>query len=218
MSKVRVSAFSISIDGFGAGPDQSLEQPLGIGGLGLQQWLFETRTFHEMVGESGGEVGPDDDLASAGAENVGAWIMGRNMFGPVRGPWPNDSWTGWWGENPPFHVPVYVLTHHERSPVVMEGGTTFHFVTDGITAALERAREAAGDRDIRIGGGPDVIRQYLRADLIEEMHIAISPIVLGSGDPLFDGIDLAASGFRVDRNVPTPRAMHVMLTRGTRPA
>src|SRR5262245_34779362 len=188
MSKLRVQSFSVSLDGFGAGPRQSLEHPLGVGGEALHRWFFSTRTFQRMFAGEGGEAGVDDDFAARGFANIGAWILGRNMFGPVRGPWPDDSWKGWWGANPPYHVPVFVLTHHARPPVAMEGGTTFHFVTDGIHAARERAREAAGGKDIRLGGGVDTIRQYLRAGLVDEMHLALSPALLGSGEALLAGI------------------------------
>ena len=165
MPKLRVDCFAVSIDGYGAGPDQDVDHPLGVGGEGLHQWFYPTRTFQQMVGNEGGTTGTDDDLARAGAENVGAYILGRNMFGPIRGPWPDDDWKGWWGDNPPYHTPVFVLTHHQREPLEMKGGTTFYFVTDGIHEALARARDAAGERDVRIGGGAKVIRQYLRAGL-----------------------------------------------------
>ncbi len=211
MSKVRVNCFAVSVDGFGAGPDQDIDHPLGVGGERLHEWFYPTRTFQEMVGNDGGTTGPDDDLARAGAENVGSTIMGRNMFGPVRGPWPDDTWKGWWGDNPPYHTPVFVLTNHPRDPLEMEGGTTFHFVTDGIEVALERARDAAGDRDVRIGGGPSVIRQYLRERLIDWLHFAVVPVTLGTGEPVFDGIDLKALNYNVVRNVSTPKAMHVMI-------
>lgn len=216
MSKVRVNAFAISLDGYGAGPRQSLEDPLGVGGTGLHEWFYPTRTFREHVlGESGGTTGIDDQFAARGMENVGAWILGRNMFGPVRGPWPDDSWKGWWGDNPPYHVPVFVLTHHARPPLEMEGGTVFHFVTDGIEAALERARAAAGDRDVRIGGGAATIRQYLGAGLIDELHLVISPVLLGEGEPLLDGIDLLKLGYEVAEHVPSEAATHVVLRRRT---
>lgn len=213
MSKVKVQAFAVSIDGFGAGPDQSLQAPLGVGGERLHQWFFPTRTFQAMYGDGGGETGTDDDFARRSLENLGAWIMGRNMFGPVRGAWPDDSWKGWWGSNPPYHVPVFVLTHHAREPLTMEGGTTFHFVTGGIHEALERARDAAGDKDIRIGGGASTVRQYLKANAIDEMHLVISPTLLGRGEPLFAGLDLTALGFRCTQHVATSRAMHVLLAR-----
>jgi len=209
LGKVRVSGFSISLDGFSAGVDQSLEQPLGKGGPAMFGWFFETRTWREMQGMEGGSRGTDDEFASKAMANVGAWIMGRKMFGPVRGPWPDDSWKGWWGDEPPYHVPVFVLTHHARDPLKMEGGTTFHFITGGIHEAMKRAKEAAGERDIRIGGGASTIRQYLTAGLIEEMHLAYSPVLLGAGESLLDGIDLPSLGFRVQRNTNSERCMHV---------
>jgi dihydrofolate reductase len=215
MSKLRVESFTISLDGFGAGPDQTLHEPLGVGGRSLHGWAMATRTFQQKVfgGDGGETTGVDEDLAARGFHNVGAWIMGRNMFGPVRGPWPDESWRGWWGENPVYHVPVFVLTHHARAPLVMEGGTTFHFVTEGVAVALERAREAANGKDVRIGGGVDVIRQYLRQRLIDEMHIAIAPVLLGSGERLFEGIDLPALGYACTKHVPSSRATHVVLSR-----
>ena len=211
MSRLRVNCFSVSVDGFGAGPDQSIEHPLGVGGPSLHEWMYPTATFQRMIGNDGGASGPDDDLTARGMENVGAWILGRNMFGPIRGPWPDDSWKGWWGDNPPYHTPVFVLTHHSRDPIEMAGGTTFHFVTDGIHAALESAREAAGAMDVRLGGGVSIIRQYLQAGLIDEMHLAVSPAVLGSGEQLFAGIDLSALGYKVETHVGTSQAMHVIL-------
>ena len=214
MSKVRVASFSISLDGYGAGPDQSLESPLGRGGESLHGWVFPTRTFQSrLFGKEEGTTGVDDDFAARGFENVGAWILGRNMFGPVRGAWPDDSWKGWWGENPPYHVPVFVLTNHPRDPIEMEGGTTFHFVADGIEAALERARAAAGGKDLRIGGGVSTIRQYLQAKLIDEMHLAIAPRLLGSGENLFEGLDLPALGYAVTESVAGEAAMHVVIGR-----
>lgn len=215
MTKLRVESFTISIDGFGAGPNQSLENPLGVGGPALHGWAFATRTFQEKVlGKKGGEAGGiDDDFAQRGFRNVGAWIMGRNMFGPVRGAWPDESWRGWWGENPVYHTPVFVLTHHPRAPLVMAGGTTFHFVTEGIRVALERAREAANGKDVRIGGGAATIRQYLQARLIDELHVAISPVLLGAGERLFDGINLVDLGYKCTQHVPTQRATHIVLTR-----
>jgi dihydrofolate reductase len=213
MSKLTVSAFSISIDGYGAGPRQSIENPLGVGGLALHEWLFGTRTFHRMLGNDGGAAGIDDDFAVRSFENVGAWIMGRNMFGPVRGPWPDETWKGWWGDIPPFHRPAFVLTRYPRAPIEMQGGTTFHFVTDGIHAALERAAAAANGKDVRIGGGVATIQQYLRAGLIDEIHAAISPVVLGSGERLFNDIDLVKLGYRCAEHVATEKATHVVLTR-----
>jgi len=214
MTKLRVESFSISLDGYGAGPKQDLKDPLGIGGEALHGWMVATRTFKKMVGEDGGSTGVDDDFTARGFKNLGAWIMGRNMFGPVRGAWPDDSWKGWWGEEPPYHVPVFVLTHHAREPVTMQGGTIFHFVTDGIHAALSRAREAAGGKDIRVGGGATTIREYLSAGLIDEMHYAVSPVLLGSGESLFAGIDLLKLGYRVSEHTPTERAAHYVLTKG----
>jgi dihydrofolate reductase len=213
MTKLRVNSFTISLDGYGAGPDQNVEHPMGVGAETLHDWFRPTRTFRQMSGDAGGETGIDDDFAERGFENLGAWIMGRNMFGPVRGEWPNDDWRGWWGENPPYHVPVFVLTHHAREPLEMEGGTTFFFVTDGIEAALDRARDVAGGRDIRLGGGAATIRQYLDARLVDELHVAISPVLLGSGEHLMSGIDLPALGYRVSEHVAVPRATHVVLTR-----
>jgi dihydrofolate reductase len=215
MPEVRVASFSVSLDGFSAGPDQSLENPLGMGGVELHQWVFPTATFQAMHGQGGGVTGVDDDFAARGFRNVGAWILGRNMFGPVRGPWPDEAWRGWWGEEPPYHTDVFVLTHHARAPLAMAGGTTFHFVTDGIHAALERARASANGRDVRLGGGAETIRQYLRAGLVDEMHLAVAPVVLGRGTPLFEGIDLRALGFRCVEHVPTAAATHVVLRRGT---
>ncbi len=213
MSKLRVSAFGLSIDGFGAGPDQSLDNPLGVGGMGLHNWFFPTRTFQKMHGGGDGTTGVDDDFAAQAMANIGAWILGRNMFGPVRGPWPDENWKGWWGDEPPYHVPVFVLTHHPRPSLTMQGGTTFHFVTEGIHEALKRAKEAAGANDVRVGGGPATIRQYLRAGLIDEMHLAISPVVLGSGEPLLHGIDLLGLGFECTKHVTTADAQHVVLTK-----
>jgi len=213
MSRLRVNTFTVSLDGYGAGAEQSRENPLGVGGEELHEWLIGTRTFLRMFGGSGGATGLDDEFAARGIANLGAWILGRNMFGPVRGPWPDDSWRGWWGNSPPYHTPVFVLTHHARDPLPMAGGTTFHFVTGGIHDALERAREAAGDRDIRIGGGVSVIRQYLEAGLIDELHLALSPVLLGGGEALFAGLDLPALGYSVAEHTTSPLALHVVLTR-----
>jgi dihydrofolate reductase len=210
---VRVDCFAISIDGYGAGPSQSLDNPLGVRGEELHKWFYPTHTFKSMFGGKQGTTGVDDDFARRSMENVGAWIMGRNMFAPSRGPWPDDGWRGWWGEDPPYHVPVFVLTHHARGPLTMEGGTVFHFVTDGIEAALKRARDAAGAKDVRIGGGAETIRQYLRAGLVDRMHLAISPVVLGSGENLLAGLDLGALGYRVGEHVSSEAAMHVVLRR-----
>jgi len=213
MTKLRVLCFSLSIDGYGAGPNQDLEHPLGVGGMALHQWAFATRTFCRMHGKDGGTAGTDDEFAAHGFDNIGAWILGRNMFGPVRGPWPDDSWKGWWGDNPPYHTPVFVLTHHPRESIAMVGGTTFHFVTDGIHAALQRATEAAGGRDIRLGGGVATIRQYLRAGLIDEMHLAISPVLLGSGEHLLADIDTPKLGYQCIEHVPTQNTTHLVLAR-----
>jgi dihydrofolate reductase len=213
MPKLRVQSFSISLDGYGAGPNQSQENPLGVGGEALHEWVLPTRTFQRMRGKEGGSTGTDEEFAARGFSNLGAWILGRNMFGPVRGPWPDNSWRGWWGDNPPYHVPVFVLTHHARSPISMQGGTTFHFVTEGIHAAYQRAMEAAGGKDVRLGGGVATIREYLNTGLIDEMHLAISPVLLGSGEHLLAGIDLPSLGFKCSEHVPTAAATHVVLTR-----
>jgi dihydrofolate reductase len=221
MSKLKVSAFSISLDGLGAGPGQSLEQPLGVGGHALHDWLLGTRTFQRKLaamtgGAAGGEAGRedlDDAFAARSFENVGAWILGRNMFAPTRGPWADDAWKGWWGASPPYHVPVFVLTHHARAPLEMAGGTTFHFVTEGLHAALARAREAAQGRDVRIGGGPATIRQYLAAGLVDELHLAVSPVLLGRGEPLLAGLDLVRLGYRCTEHAASSRALHVVLSR-----
>jgi dihydrofolate reductase len=213
MGKVRVAAFSLSIDGFGAGVEQSLQDPLGKRGMELHQWILGTRTFRTMVGQTGGSRGVDERYAARSMAGFGAFILGRNMFGPVRGAWTDDTWKGWWGDNPPYHAPTFVLTHHPRAPITMEGGTTFHFVTDGIEAALERAKAAAGDKDIKIGGGVSTVRQYLQAGLIDELHLAIAPVVLGRGEALFTGLDLPALGFRVTEHAATKLATHVVLAR-----
>ena len=213
MTKLRVQSFSISLDGFGAGPHQDLDNPLGVGGKALHEWAFATRTFQQMFGTDGGTTGIDDDFAARGFNNIGAWILGRNMFGPIRGPWPDDTWKGWWGDNPPYHTPVFVLTHHPRPSITMAGGTTFHFVTDGIHAALQRAADAAKGQDIRLGGGVATIQQYLRAGLVDELHLAISPILLGSGEHLLAGIDLPKLGYQCTGHVPTPNATHVTVSK-----
>ncbi|NBW50744.1 MAG: dihydrofolate reductase [Betaproteobacteria bacterium] len=214
MSKLRVESFTISLDGFGAGPDQDFNNPLGIGGTALHGWAIPTKTFQKnLFGNDSGETGVDEDFAARGFQNVGAWILGRNMFGPVRGPWPDESWRGWWGDNPVYHVPVFVLTHHERPPLVMEGGTTFHFVTEGPEVALERARAAAGSKDVRVGGGVNIIQQYLRLGLIDEMHVAISPVLLGAGERLFEGVDLPALGYACTQHVASARATHMVLSK-----
>ena len=212
MAKVRVNAFAVSIDGYGAGANQSRENPLGVGGVQLHEWFFPTRTFQRMFGKESGTTGIDDDFAARGFENVGAWILGRNMFGPVRGPWPDERWKGWWGENPPYHTSVFVLTHHARDPIAMAGGTTFYFVTDGIQAALEQAKAAADGKDVRIGGGVATIQQFLRARLIDEIHLAISPVLLGSGEKLFAAdLDMRQLGYQCAEHVPSPNALHVIL-------
>ena len=214
MPKVRVQSFAISLDGYGAGPRQDLQNPLGVGGPALMEWFFHTRSWRAMHGEAGGETGVDDAMAAQGFDGIGAWILGRNMFGPVRGPWPDESWKGWWGDEPPYHVPVFVLTQHPRAPLEMAGGTVFHFVADGIDAALEEARAAAGGRDVRIGGGVSTVRQYLRAGLIDELHLAVRPVLLGSGEAVFSGLDLPALGYACVKHVAGERAMHVVLRKG----
>ena len=213
MSKLRVQSFAISIDGYGAGPNQDLQNPLGVRGPELMEWFFHTRLWRRMHGDDDGETGVDNGIAEQGFAGIGAWILGRNMFGPVRGPWPDESWKGWWGDNPPYHAPTFILTHHARAPIVMEGGTTFHFVTDGIEAALAQAKAAAGDLDVKIGGGVSTIRQYLLAGAIDELHLALSPVVLGRGESLFAGIDLPGLGYRVKEAVPMELATHLVLTR-----
>ena len=211
MSKLRVLGFGISLDGFGAGPDQSLEHPLGTTGPEIFEWFFPTKVFQDMHGGKGGETGIDNQVAEEGFKNMGAWILGRNMFGPVRGPWPDENWKGWWGEEPPYHVPTFVLTHHKRSPIKMKGGTEFIFVTDGIESALKQAKAAAGERDVRVGGGPSTIRQYLRAGLLDDLHLAVRPILLGKGENLFAGLDLRALGYGVDKSIAGERATHVFI-------
>jgi len=213
MSKVRVAAFSVSIDGFGAGPHQDLQNPLGVRGTELHGWFFPTDIFQKMHGPGEGTKGADNDVAAQSFENVGAWILGRNMFGPVRGPWMDESWKGWWGPNPPYHVPVFVLTHHARAPLAMEGGTTFYFVTDGLQSALQQAKAAAKGKDVRIGGGVSMIRQYLLAGQIDEMHLAISPVLMGEGEHLFHGINLHQMGFAVVRSIAGENATHVFMKR-----
>ncbi len=212
--KLRVNCFSVSLDGYGAGSQQELQNPMGIGGMALHEWVLPTRTFQTMIGGGAdGTTGIDDDFAARGMAGLGAWILGRNMFGPIRGAWTDDRWKGWWGDNPPYHVPVFVLTHHPRAAIEMAGGTTFHFVTGGIVAALERARAAAGGKDVRLGGGVSTVREYLRAGLIDEMHLAISPVLLGQGENLFAGLDLPALGYQRTEHVPSPLATHVVFTR-----
>jgi len=214
MSRLRVQSFSVSIDGFGAGPNQDLANPLGIGGTELPGWFFPTRTFKQMLGDDDGTTGVDNDFAQRGFKGIGAWILGRNMFGPLRGAWLDDSWKGWWGDCPPYHTPVFVLTHHARPSIVMAGGTTFHFVTEGIHVALQRARDVAGGQDVRLGGGVATVRQYLEAGLVDEMHLALSPVILGSGENLFTGIDLRRLDYRCTEHVSTPNATHLVLTKG----
>ena len=211
--KVRVSSFAVSLDGFGAGPSQNLQNPLGVNGPELMEWFFSTRAWRRMHGLDGGETGVDHRMAEEGLSGIGAWIFGRNMFGPVRGPWPDESWKGWWGEEPPYHVPAFVLTHHARASIQMKGGTRFIFVTGGIHEALARAREVAGDSDVRIGGGVSTIRQFLRAGLIDEMTLALRPVVLGEGEALFAALDLRALGYECIRHVAGERAVHVTLGR-----
>jgi len=211
MSKLRVQSFAVSVDGFGAGPNQDLQNPLGVRGPELMEWFFNTRVWRTTHGLGEGETGVDNAMAEQGFANIGAWILGRNMFGPVRGPWPDDSWKGWWGDEPPYRVPVFVLTHHARSPVPMAGGTTFHFVTDGIHAALDQARAAANGRDVRLGGGVATIRQYLSVGLIDELHLAVRPVLLGSGENLMHGLDLHALGYECWKHVAGERALHVFL-------
>ena len=214
MSLVRVHNFSVSLDGYGAGPNQDLENPLGAGGPKLMEWFFATHVWKSMHGiEGGGEKGIDNEIAAKGFENIGAWILGRNMFGPIRGPWPDGNWKGWWGDEPPYHVPVFVLTHHARAPIEMKGGTTFHFVTDGIQSALGKAKAAAGTKDVRLGGGVATIREYLRERLVDEMHLAVRPVLLGSGENLFRDIDMPVLGYEVERSVAGERATHVFLRR-----
>jgi len=213
MSKLRVQSFAMSLDGYSAGPRQDMQNLLGVRGHEIMQLFMHTRFWRRLQGQEGGETGIDNGIAGKGFDNIGAWILGRNMFGPVRGPWPDESWKGWWGEEPPYHVPVFVLTHHARAPLAMKGGTTFHFVTEGIEAALARAREAAGGRDVRVGGGVATVRQYLRARLVDEMHLAMSPVLLGDGESLFHGVDAHALGYECERHVAGERAVHLYLRR-----
>jgi len=220
-----VHCFGVSLDGYGAGPDQSLDHPLGVGGMGLMDWFFPTRTFQRMhnrglvnapdqlVGQERGEIGVDEDFAARSFDKIGAWIIGRNMFGPLRGPWPNEEWKGWWGNNPPYHCDVFVLTHHARAPLAMEGGTTFHFVSEGIEAALQRAKVAAGEKDVRVGGGVATVRTCLQAGLVDELHLAQSPVMLGSGESLFTGLDLPSFGYRCVERVPSAKTTHLVLAR-----
>jgi dihydrofolate reductase len=214
VSRVCVRSFALSIDGYGAGPRQDLDNPIGARGMELMEWFFATRAWRRMHGEEGGETGTDNAQADRGFEGIGAWILGRNMFGPVRGPWPDESWKGWWGDEPPYHTPVFVLTHHPRPTLKMAGGTEFHFVTTGIHAALEQARAAAGGRDVRVGGGVSTVRQYLQAGLLDELHLAMRPILLGSGEHLLHDIDLRTLGYECTKSVAGERANHVFLRRG----
>jgi dihydrofolate reductase len=216
MSKLIVRSFSVSLDGYGAGTNQSFDYPLGVNGSTLHKWLVATKTFQTMFGQDGGEMGIDNDFAAHGFKNIGAWIMGRNMFGPVREAWPDDTWKGWWGDNPPYHTPVFVLTHYARTPLVMEGGTTFYFVTDGIEAALQQARNVANGKEIRLGGGVSTIQQYLRAGLVDELHIAMSPVFLGAGESLFSGLNLLALGYECIEQVLTTKAIHLTITKSNR--
>jgi dihydrofolate reductase len=211
MSKLRVQSFAMCLDGYSAGPDQSLQNPLGVGGFEMMDWFMHTRVWRDMQGQGGGEAGVDNAIAEQGFEGIGAWILGRNMFGPVRGPWPDDSWKGWWGEEPPYHTPVFVLTHHARAPLPMKGGTEFRFVTDGIHSALEQAKAAAGARDVRLGGGVSTVRQYLKAGLIDEMHLAVRPVLLGRGEHLLRDIDTRALGYECTKYVAGERAAHMFL-------
>jgi len=211
MSRLRVESFSISLDGFGAGPNQSLENPLGQSGMDIMDWFFPTLTFNKMVGKEGGTTGIDNKFASRGFEGIGANIMGRNMFGPIRGPWKDEEWKGWWGPNPPYHSPVFILTHHERKPIEMEGGTKFYFVTDGIESALRQAKKAAAGKDVRLNGGASVIRQYLSKGLLDEMHLAVSPKLLGAGENLFAGLDLVKLGYTVKERVSGEKATHIVI-------
>lgn len=213
MTRLRVHSFSISLDGYGAGPAQTRQEPLGVGGESLHEWIIPTRFFQKLQGHDSGTTGIDDDFAVRGFAGIGPWILGRNMFGPVRGPWPDESWRGWWGDDPPYHWPVFVLTHHARAPLTMKGGTVFHFVTDGIHAALEQARAVAEGKDIRVGGGAATIRQYLQAGLIDEMHLAIAPVLLGSGEHLLAGLDLPGLGYAVTEHVPGEKATHVVISK-----
>ena len=216
MSRVRVTAFSVSLDGFSAGPNQDLQNPLGVRGPEIFEWFFPTRVFQQMhggAGGAGGETGVDNAMAEKSFENMGAWILGRNMFGPVRGPWPDESWKGWWGDNPPYHVPTFVLTHYARAPIVMEGGTTFHFITGGIEEALAKAKAAANGKDVRIGGGVSTVRQFLQARLIDEMHLALRPVLMGKGENLFSGLDLDALGYAVAEPIVGERATHIIVRR-----
>jgi dihydrofolate reductase len=211
MSLLRVQSFGVSLDGYGAGTRQDLENPLGVRGQEIMEWFFPTRVFQRMHGEGDGETGVDNEIAERGFQDMGAWILGRNMFGPVRGPWPDENWKGWWGDEPPYHVPTFVLTHHARAPLHMKGGTVFHFVTDGIHSALEQAKAAANGKDVRVGGGVSTIRQFLQARLIDEMHLALRPVLLGEGESLWQGLDMRALGYEVAETIQGERAMHLFI-------
>ncbi len=212
MQKLKVAAFSISIDGFGAGPNQNINNPLGERGIELHKWVLSTKIFQQMHGDGGGgEEGINNDFAVRSFQNIGAWILGRNMFGPIRGPWPDENWRGWWGENPPYHCPVFVLTNHPRKPLEMEGGTTFYFITDGFYSALEKAMKSANGKDVRIGGGPNTIRQFVNAGLVDEIHLVVSPVILGKGESFFEGIDLPALGYKITEQVTAESALHLIL-------
>lgn len=215
MSKLRVLSFAVSVDGYGAGTNQDLENPLGVRGPELMEWFFNTLVWRNMHQLDGGETGIDNEIAEQGFAGIGAWILGRNMFGPIRGPWLDDSWKGWWGDEPPYHTPVFVLTHHARAPLKMAGGTKFHFVTKGIHDALQQAKAAAGDKDVRLGGGVSTIRQYLRAGMIDELHLAVRPVLLGSGENLLQDIDLRALGYEIVKHVQGERAMHVFIRKSS---
>ena len=215
MSKLRVHCFSTSVDGYSAGPNQDLDHPAGVGGLPVFGWQFATHTHQQMHGTESGETGLDDDLVRRGFDGIGAWIVGRNMFGPIRGPWVNDAWKGWWGENPAYHTPVFVLTQYPREPIEMLGGTTFYFVTDGIYEALDRAKRAAGERDVRLGGGASTMRQYLRAGLVDELHLVQSPVLLGSGERLFDGLNFLEAGYRMRERIASPNATHIFIEKAS---
>ena len=209
MTRLRVNSFSISLDGYGAGPSQDIDNPLGVGGTALHRWAFATRTIRQMFGSEGGETGVDDDFAARGFANVGAWILGRNMFGPIRGPWPDDAWKGWWGDNPPYHNDVFVVTHHPREPVEMQGGTTYHFVTEGIEQALQRAKESADGQDVMLWGGAQIINQYLAAGLLDELELHIVPVLLGGGARLFDNLGGAEIKLEQVRAVEAPGVTHL---------
>jgi dihydrofolate reductase len=211
MPKLRVQSFAVSLDGYGAGPNQDLQNPIGVPGLELFEWFFQTLAWRKMHGMEGGETGIDNDMAEEGFKGIGAWILGRNMFGPIRGPWLDDNWKGWWGAEPPYHVPVFVLTNYARPSLEMAGGTTFHFVTGGIRAALAQASAAAGAQDVRLGGGVATVRQYLSAGLIDELHLVMRPVLLGAGENLMQGIDLRTLGYECAKSVAGERATHVFL-------